>query len=190
MIDFQDHSRKENVVAFINEIRDQNPGKTIRIVLDNFRSHHSKLVAETAELLDIQLIFLPPYSPDLNPIEFIWKSVKRIVSINSEEDLKDLVREGFLELSAKLTFAKKFRFDHEKIVFVSIIMLVINYNNVSLSNFTREVLNNRCFTEWLKKIKSELLLFSLFHLEPKHCSHSHNNCSNSHYFINFAGRER
>lgn len=112
VIDFQDHSRKENVVAFINEIRDQNPGKTIRIVLDNFRSHHSKLVAETAELLDIQLIFLPPYSPDLNPIEFIWKSVKRIVSvasINSEEDLKDLVREGFLELSAKLTFAKSWK---------------------------------------------------------------------------------
>ena len=112
VIDFQDHSRKENVIAFINEIRDQNPGKTIRIVLDNFRSHHSKLVAETAELLDIQLIFLPPYSPDLNPIEFIWKSVKRIVSvasINSEEDLKDLVREGFLELSAKLTFAKSWK---------------------------------------------------------------------------------
>ena len=45
VISFQDHSRKENVVAFINEIRDHNPEKTIQIVLDNFRSHHSKLVA-------------------------------------------------------------------------------------------------------------------------------------------------
>ena len=112
MIDFQDHSGKEKVVAFINEIRDQNQGKIIQIVLDNFRSHHSKLVLETAELLDIQLIFLPQYSPDLNPIEFIWKSVKRIVSvasINSEEDLKNPLREGFLELSAKSTFAKSWK---------------------------------------------------------------------------------
>ncbi|MEM0136068.1 MAG: transposase, partial [Thermoplasmatales archaeon] len=54
-------------------------------------------------------VFIPPYSPDLNPIEFIWKSVKRIVSvasINSEGDLKDRIREGFLELSAGLTFAR------------------------------------------------------------------------------------
>jgi transposase len=122
VISFQDHSRKENVVAFINEIRDHNPEKTIQIVLDNFRSHHSKLVAKTAELLNIQLIFLPPYSPDLNPIEFIWKSVKRIVSvasINSEEDLKDRIREGFLKLSASNTFAKSWK---RKFIDESIIM--------------------------------------------------------------------
>lgn len=112
VINFQDHSRKENVVAFIKEIKDQNPEKTILIVLDNFRSHHSKLVAEAAELLNIKLIFIPPYSPDLNPIEFIWKSVKRIVSttsMNSEEDLKDRIKEGFLELSANQSFAKSWK---------------------------------------------------------------------------------
>ena len=99
-------------VIFINEIRDQNPEKNILIILDNFRSHHSKFVAETAELLDIRLVFIPPYSPDLNPIEFIWKSVKRIVStasINSEENLKDRIRDDFLELSTSRTFAKNWK---------------------------------------------------------------------------------
>lgn len=121
IINFQDHSRKENVVAFIKNVRDRNPEKTILIVLDNFKSHHSKLVVEAAELLNIKLIFLPPYSPDLNPIEFIWKSVKRIVSvasINSEDDLKDRIRDGFLELSASLTFAKSWnkKFLNESII--------------------------------------------------------------------------
>jgi transposase len=110
VVDFQDHSRKENVVSFLRKVREQNPGKTIMIILDNFKSHHSGLVMDTASMLDIKLIFLPPYSPDLNPIEFIWKSVKREVSIahiNSEEDLKDTVRSSFINLSGRLTFAKR-----------------------------------------------------------------------------------
>ncbi len=54
-------------------------------------------------------LFLPPYSPDLNPIEFIWKSIKRIVStaaINSEYDLKRIISNGFNHLSKSLGFAK------------------------------------------------------------------------------------
>ena len=61
-------------------------------------------------MLNIRLIFLPPYSPDLNPIEFIWKSVKRAVSvasIDSEEKLKDTIKKSFLVLSGRLTFAKR-----------------------------------------------------------------------------------
>jgi transposase len=60
-------------------------------------------------MLDIKIIFLPQYSPDPNPIEFIWKSVKRIVStalINSEGDLKDTIKKGFMKLSDSKTFAK------------------------------------------------------------------------------------
>jgi len=37
-------------------------------------------VKEEAEKMNIVLVYLPPYSPDLNPIEFVWKGVKRIVS--------------------------------------------------------------------------------------------------------------
>lgn len=109
VVDFQDHSRKENIIFFLKTIRESNPEKSIMIILDNFRSHHSKAVKESAESLNIKLIFLPPYSPDLNPIEFIWKSVKRVVSIakiNSENDLKSRIKDGFEKLSSSLTFAK------------------------------------------------------------------------------------
>ena len=110
VVDFQDRSGKENVTSFITEIREKNPGKHILMILDNFSSHHSKIVMKTAELLNIKLVFLPPYSPDLNPIEFIWKSIKRVVSIasiDSEGDLKDTIRKSFMELSGRLTFAKR-----------------------------------------------------------------------------------
>ena len=46
------------------------------IIIDNFSSHKSGLVRQTAKELGIYLVYLPPYSPNLNPIEFIWKSIK------------------------------------------------------------------------------------------------------------------
>ena len=110
LVNFRDRSRRENVICFITAIRDRNPEKRMVIILDNFRSHHSSIVLKTAELLNINLIFLPPYSPELNPIEFIWKSIKRTVSIapiDSEGDLKDAKKESFMEVSGTLTFAKR-----------------------------------------------------------------------------------
>ncbi len=109
-MDFQDHSRKENLVSFLKKIRYHNPERKIMIVLDNFKSHHAKLVAETALQLDMKLVYSPPYSPDLNPIEFIWKSIKRVIStakINSRNDLTGIIETSFMELSGKQTFAKR-----------------------------------------------------------------------------------
>lgn len=39
------------------------------VVMDNMRSHHVKAVRETLEGKNMKLLYLPPYSPDLNPIE-------------------------------------------------------------------------------------------------------------------------
>ena len=72
------------------------------IILDNFRSHHAKLTTETAEKLNIDLIFLPPYSPDLNPIEFIWKAIKRELSpifVETKEQLRDKIEKHFKKFS-------------------------------------------------------------------------------------------
>jgi len=51
----------------------------VTIVLDNARYQRCKLVMAKAEDLGIELLFLPPYSPNLNLIERLWKFVKKEV---------------------------------------------------------------------------------------------------------------
>jgi transposase len=52
------------------------PGIPITLVLDNARYQKCTLVAGLAELLGIELLYLPSYSPNLNLIERVWKFVK------------------------------------------------------------------------------------------------------------------
>jgi len=58
--------------------------KKILLVLDNARYHHAKMnkkfIGEIKQKLE--LLFLPPYSPELNPIEFLWKKTRRAVTHN------------------------------------------------------------------------------------------------------------
>jgi len=58
----------------IYQLNLQNP---VTIVLDNARYQHCKIVMALAEQLKIELLFLPPYSPNLNLIERLWKFVKK-----------------------------------------------------------------------------------------------------------------
>lgn len=52
------------------------PGKKIHIVLDNARYQKCDMVSLLAKELSIDLVFLPPYSPNLNLIERLWKFTK------------------------------------------------------------------------------------------------------------------
>lgn len=47
------------------------------MVLDNARYQHCFLVTTFAKSLGIHLLFLPPYSPNLNIIESLWKFTKK-----------------------------------------------------------------------------------------------------------------
>jgi putative transposase len=108
VVNFYEESKKEYVCLFLETIREQNPNKRIVIILDNFRSHHALDTLKYAEMLNICLVFLPPYSPDLNPIEFIWKDDKREVSttyITSKEQMRTLIADAYTVLSRKLSYA-------------------------------------------------------------------------------------
>jgi transposase len=54
-----------------------NIGVSITLVLDNARYQKCKIVWELAKSLNIELLYLPPYSPNLNLIERLWKFVKK-----------------------------------------------------------------------------------------------------------------
>ncbi len=49
------------------------------IVMDNARFHHNKRVREVIEKAGCRLLYLPPYSPDLNPIEHCWHVLKNAI---------------------------------------------------------------------------------------------------------------
>jgi transposase len=51
--------------------------QTITIVLDNAAYQRCKAVQEKATELNIELLFLPSYSPNLNLIERLWRFVKK-----------------------------------------------------------------------------------------------------------------
>jgi transposase len=106
---FPNHTKTEDFCGFLMEVRSCNPTNRICLVLDNFATHKAKRVKEKAEELNIELIYLPPYSPDLNPKEYLWKSIKRIISISKiecKQQLVDLVRECFMNLTATLSPAR------------------------------------------------------------------------------------
>jgi transposase len=74
----EDYINAEVIVRFLYQVRiyyfDMKP---IYIVLDNARYQHCDLVRYTAWTLGIKLVFLPPYSPNLNVIERLWKWMKK-----------------------------------------------------------------------------------------------------------------
>jgi hypothetical protein len=67
---------------FLKQLADHACSKRQRVVLisDNARYHHAKLHEEWRRRHEdrFRLDFLPPYSPELNPIERVWKLVRRL----------------------------------------------------------------------------------------------------------------
>ena len=64
----------DSIIDFLDKIKQRyNTQKVIHLVLDGAGYHRSHLVVEKAIELNIILHYLPPYSPNLNPIERLWK---------------------------------------------------------------------------------------------------------------------
>jgi len=69
----------DTIVAFLKQLSDHYGKAPLKIVLDNARYQHCELVKNAADKLNITLLFLPPYSPNLNVIERLWKFTKKKV---------------------------------------------------------------------------------------------------------------
>ena len=65
------------------------------VVMDNLRTHHIQAVSELLHDAGAEVLYLPPYSPDLNPIEKLWSKVKAILRklrVRSLDALDDAIR--------------------------------------------------------------------------------------------------
>jgi len=108
VLSFPPTQEKEKICACFEKVREQNPGKRILLVLDNFSSHVCKCTRKRAHELGIDLVFLPVGSPDLNPIQPVWKSLKWESSpliVDGEDEYRALRDELFEQLTEKLSFA-------------------------------------------------------------------------------------
>ena len=107
---FPERGNSESFCEFIKMVRKANDdGRTIMMILDNCRIHKTAEVFECAEANDVRLCFLPPYSPQFNPIEYIWKTVKHELSkygILSRHQVESVVNEVFMQKAESPTYSR------------------------------------------------------------------------------------
>lgn len=95
-----DTINKESIIEFMEKIREQyQDSKVIHLVVDQAGYHKAQLVKDAAKKLKIKLVYLPPYSPNLNPIERLWKVMNEKVRNNkffkSAKDFKENINKFF-----------------------------------------------------------------------------------------------
>ena len=76
------------------------------VCLDNLNAHKNKRTRELIEAAGATLLFLPPYSPDLNPIEAAWAKLKHLVRKLAPQTvgaLRSAMRRAWNQITAKNT---------------------------------------------------------------------------------------
>ena len=70
--------KKEQIVEFLKALK-AHLKQPLLIIWDGLKAHKSKLVREYLDSTNghLQMAFLPPYAPDLNPVEYLWAWLKR-----------------------------------------------------------------------------------------------------------------
>ena len=81
-IDATESCDAEMVCRLLRKLRAANPNQVLLLVLDNVRYQRTKRVRALARRLGIRLLYLPPYSPNLNLIERFWKFLRKQIMRN------------------------------------------------------------------------------------------------------------
>ena len=107
---FMTHSGKVNASVFCEFLKRlmHNITKKIFLILDGHPVHRSSKVKKLIQSMDgrLRLFYLPPYSPELNPDELVWNSVKNKVgrsSIKGPDDFENKVRNHLRRLQRNLS---------------------------------------------------------------------------------------
>jgi transposase len=77
-------------VAYVEQVlvRELQPGDTV--IMDNLSSHKVTGVRRAIEAAGAQLLYLPPYSPDLNPIEMAFSKLKSLLRARALRTMDEL----------------------------------------------------------------------------------------------------
>ena len=75
--------------------------------MDNYSVHRADLVKQACEILNIEFIYLPTHSPHLNPIEQVWKSIKKHMSnyiFNSIKEMEEIFKKEYYKIVDNKSF--------------------------------------------------------------------------------------
>ena len=93
----------ENFQIFLNELSKNKPEEFKVMILDNGAFHKVKSLKIPK---NIALLFLPPYSPELNPAELVWLQMKRKMTNKIYKTMEELKLE--LDKISETLFTKDF----------------------------------------------------------------------------------
>ena len=110
IVDEQPTLNAQAFIVLMKRLEELNEcAEVIYIILDNARYYRNKLVLEYANNSRIKLLFLPPYSPNLNLIERVWKFLKNNLLYNRYFESFDLFKQEIFNFlaSAHIEFSKE-----------------------------------------------------------------------------------
>lgn len=93
---FNKESFKEFISTLITVLKNKNMNKAV-LIMDNVQFHKNIEIRNLIEAENYELLFLPPYSPFLNPIENMfskWKEITKRSNPQTEQDLMSAIENG------------------------------------------------------------------------------------------------
>ena len=88
--------------TYVGEVLAPTLSESDIVVLDNLGAHKVEGVRQLIEARGARLIYLPPYSPDMNPIERCWSKIKtalRGAKARTREALEEAIRQALLTVT-------------------------------------------------------------------------------------------
>lgn len=93
----------KNLILFVEQLLSKNPlVQKIHLILDNAGYHKSKEFVDYIKTRRVELHYLPAYSPNLNPIERLWKIMREHVTYNKYYEKFALFRQEILNFFANI----------------------------------------------------------------------------------------
>ena len=100
----------ERTVEFLASLEQEYSGKRVLLLWDGAPWHRGKVrdyLKRTDKACWMEIMYFPPYSPELNPQEHVWKAAKRYACHNSEASFANKI-ETFAKYITRTTFTSNF----------------------------------------------------------------------------------
>jgi transposase len=120
---YRDAMNSKTLITFMTSLI-KDAGRKVYLILDNLKAHHSKKVTEWLEARKekIAVFYLPPYSPELNPDEYLNGNLKRTVHSGARAHTESELRHkagSFMRMLVKRPHHVKRFFKHPMVTYAA-----------------------------------------------------------------------